>query len=248
MKAQNAFFALLLAAGFLGCGKHSAPRHIVMLVDVSGSIDRDALAKVFEAIDDLVGSLKRGDRIAIIPILGDAEAEASGRIIRFEASMNRQAYDGDLRSFWVKLREALKEMEAAAVASPGSRTDILGSVALAEQEFQTQSGDSQRQLLILSDFIQEDRDIDFKADIRLANGSAAKAFATEVTQRSALDFRATTVFLGLLRSNEYVHLRQSRRTAVQEFWVSYFKFLGAQPKFTVDGPGRLCAASISRVP
>jgi hypothetical protein len=43
----------------------------VMLPDVSGSIDRQALKQAFNAIDELISHLRRGDRIAIIPILGD---------------------------------------------------------------------------------------------------------------------------------------------------------------------------------
>src|SRR5437660_1535786 len=100
--------------------KQKERRHIVILPDVSGSIEPSALEQAFKAIDELSGSLRRGDKIAIIPILGDAEAEASGRIIRFEMPMNRQAYDSDLRDFRVKLRSALQQMEARADAHPGA--------------------------------------------------------------------------------------------------------------------------------
>src|SRR5205823_1994569 len=136
MSFRSVFFVLLLAAGLFGCGQQPEARHVVILIDVSESIDRTALEQAFKAIDDLVGRLHRGDRIAVIPILGDAQAEASGRITRFQVPTNRQAYDSDLHKFRLGLGASLKEMQAKAVAHPGRKTDILGSVALAGQEFE----------------------------------------------------------------------------------------------------------------
>src|SRR5258708_29011710 len=118
MKAKRRLLALLLAVGLVGCGRQQ-PRNIVILPDVSGSIDRQALEQAFKAIDGLVGHLHRGDKIAIIPILGDAQAEASGRIIRFEVPINRQAYDSDLRSFRTTLRASLEDMKTSAIDHPG---------------------------------------------------------------------------------------------------------------------------------
>ena len=59
MNFRDLFFALLLAAVLMGCGKQPVPRHIVILPDVSGSIDRQALHQAFKAIDELVGQLRR---------------------------------------------------------------------------------------------------------------------------------------------------------------------------------------------
>src|SRR5262249_38068983 len=133
------------------------------LPDVSGSIDRQALHQAFQAIDELVGHLNRGDKIGIIPILGDAEAEASGRIIRFEVPANRQAYDSDLKAFRQKLKTSLATMEAEAIAHPGGKTDILGSVVLAGQEFEaTPNQLAKEEIVILTDFIQEDGSLDFR--------------------------------------------------------------------------------------
>lgn len=241
MKVKRTVLMFLLVAGFIGCGKQQ-PRHIVILPDVSGSIDRKALAQAFKAIDGLVGHLHRGDKIAIIPILGDAQAEASGRIIRFEVPINRQAYDSDLRSFRTRLKASLDEMKTTAVGHPGSKTDILGSIALASQEFQTDSGNLSNQLMILSDFIQEDREIDFRRDKRLADWMTAREFATFIAKRDNVNFKGTTIYLGLLRSNEYVHSSHSRREALQEFWPEYFRAAGAKPRFVADGPGLLESA------
>lgn len=238
MKVKKILITSVLAVALLGCGKRE-PRHITILLDVSGSIDRSAEEKAFKAIDELVGHLGRGDRVTIIPILGDAHSKASGRIIRFEVPTERQAYDADLRNFRLRLKASLGEMEAGAIAHPGTKTDILGSIALAEQEFQLDTGRSKRLLVVLSDFIQEDREVDFRRDTRVASRTAAKEFATQTARISAFDLKGMAVYLGGLQSNEYTDLGRSRREAIQEFWIRYFLFSGAHPRFVTDGPGLL---------
>jgi hypothetical protein len=166
MKTVTILLILLLASGMLGCSRQQQSRHIVILPDVSGSIERDSLQQAFKAIDEMVGHLQRGDRITVIPILGDAQAEASGRIIRFEVPNKRTAYDADLRSFRSQLSASLQQMQEAAIAHPGPKTDILGSLALAEQELDAQPTSSQI-LIVLSDFLQDDGEIDFEKDKEL---------------------------------------------------------------------------------
>src|SRR5882757_9481040 len=128
---------LLLVVGLFGCGKQAVvgSQQLVILIDVSDSIEPAAEEQAFSAIDRVIAQRQRGDRIAVIPITGDAQAESSGRVIRFEVPTVRQAYDNDLRNFRNNLKRSLEEFKAAAMASPGSRTDILGAVALAQQEF-----------------------------------------------------------------------------------------------------------------
>lgn len=240
MKIKKTLIAFVLAVALLGCGKRE-PRHIIVMPDVSGSIDRQALKQTFKAIDELVGHLQRGDRIAIIPILGDAQAEASGRIIRFEVPKERQAYDADLRDFRLKLETSLEEMESTAVSTPGSKTDILGSVILAQQEFHSYPARTHRMLAILSDFIQEDKTTDFKGDERLANLLTAMAFASRVAERDGIGFEGIQVYLGRLRSHEYACLTERRREAIQAFWTQYFMISKAVAvsKIVGDGPGLL---------
>jgi hypothetical protein len=204
-----------------------------------GRKDRPAEEKAFKAIDELISHLRRGDKVTIIPILGDAQAEASGRIIRFEVPTERQAYDVDLRDFRLRLKVSLGEMEASAIAHPGTKTDILGSIALAEQEFLSATDQSKRLLVVLSDFIQEDREVDFRRDKSMASRAAAKGFATQTAKISALDLKGMHVYLGGLQSNEYTDLGRSRREAIEEFWIRYFLSSGAHPRFVTDGPGLL---------
>jgi hypothetical protein len=236
MKINKILAVSVLAVALLGCGKRE-PRHIVILPDVSGSIERESLEQVFKAIDELAGHLQRGDRLTIIPILGDAEAEASGRILRFEIPANRQAYDADLRDFRTKLSSSLKAMEADATAHPGARTDIFGSIALAEQEFRIRTAHSTRLLVILSDFIEEDAEINFRNNHQLANETTATQLARRSTAADQYSLSGVAVYLGFLRSTEYATLSQRYRKSIQMFWTKYFELLRAEPRLSADGIG-----------
>jgi|SRR5579859_2887937 len=237
MKLTKTLVALMLAAALLGCRQQPGPHHIVILQDVSGSIDRNALELAFKAIDELVGHLKRGDRIAIIPILGDAQAEVSGRIIRFQVPTNRQAYDSDLHHFAVQLRSSLEDLKSSTMKHPAAKTDILGSISLAEQEFQADPSPTKDSLLVLSDFIYETDEINFRRDKHLENKAAAEELAEQIAKREGLNLKGVSVYLGLLGSREYAGLNRGRRVAIQAFWVRYFNALGSKPNFVTDGVG-----------
>jgi len=231
---------LLLAAGLSVCGRQAASsQQIVILIDVSDSIESAAEQEAFAAVDRLVSQLHRGDKIAIIPITGDAQAETSGRVIRFDVPTERQAYDNDLRQFRNKLKTSLIALQARVMANPGEHTDILGSIILAQQEFKFTAGASKRSLVILSDFIQDDTELSFLKDKRLANTAAARAYAMQWAKNGQLDFRGAPVYLGLLRSKDYRNLGRSRREAIQEFWLDYFNSCGGQTVFATDGTGLL---------
>jgi hypothetical protein len=105
-----------------------------------------------------------------------------------------------------------------------------------EQEFEG-SHQSRRLLIVLSDFIQEDREVDFRTDVRFETATATRKFATTVAQRDADRQRGTQIYLGLLRSREYATLSPKRRDAIEDFWMEYSKALGGQPGSVTDGVG-----------
>jgi hypothetical protein len=237
MKINKLLIMSVLAVALLGCGRRE-PRQFIIMPDVSGSIEQESLEQAFKAIDELAGHLWRGDRLTIIPILGDAEAEASGRILRFEVPANRQAYDTDLRDFRRKLIASLKEMHAKAIAHPGSKTDILGAIALAEQEFDLHP-DHSTKLMILSDFIEEDQQFDFRTSGTISSALSVQKFAMRQARIGNIRLNKVEVYLGLLKSSEFTALGKSRRNAIKGFWIQYFKNTGANPNFYDDGPGLL---------
>ncbi|HZU31288.1 MAG TPA: hypothetical protein VFB79_09245 [Candidatus Angelobacter sp.] len=238
MKIKKLLIVSVLAMALLGCGKREF-RQFVILPDISGSIDRESLEQAFKAIDDLASHLQRGDRLTVVPILGDAEAETSGKILRFEVPTNRQAYDMDLRDFRRKLNVSLKEMQANAIAHPGSKTDILGAVALAEQEFNLNKNHPTELLIILSDFIQEDQQFNFKTDDAFSSAVPVQKFATKQARIGNIRLDKVEVYLGLLKSREFAALEKMRRNAIKNFWIQYFNDTGTHPRFFDDGPGLL---------
>jgi hypothetical protein len=236
MKIKKILIVSVLAVALVGCGKHEF-KHIIIMPDVSGSIDRQSLEQAFKSIDGLASHLQRGDRLTIIPILGDAEADAPGKIMRVEVPENRQTYDTDLRDLRSKLNSSLKEMRANAIAHPGSKTDVLGSIALAAQEFAAHTKPAKRILIILSDFIEEDKTLNFRSDSRLRSITSAPRFVPELSADNELHH--VVAYLGLLRSAEYAALDQPRRNAIRNIWLQYLKNAGARPQFVIDGPGLL---------
>jgi hypothetical protein len=244
MKVKRIIIASALAVALLGCGKRES-RHFVILIDVSGSIERGSLEQALKEIVELARGLHRGDRLTVIPILGDAEAGASGTIMRFDVLGNRQAYDSDLRQFAVKLEGALKELNSSAMNDPTAETDILGAISLAEQEMRPDMTNL-NVLVILSDFIQEDREINFLRDGRLINKNTAKEFAKQIAKERRSRLGDTPVYLGLLKSKEYARCSRSRRYAIQEFWIEYLTSTNGAPEFVADGLGLLKKVISSR--
>ena len=117
-------------------------------------------------------------QLTIIPISGDAATESLGRILRLRRPTPREAFDNDLKQYQEQAKQALEIFISTHLNHPGTKTDILGSVVLAEQELRTSTGASRRLLIILSDFIQEDHELDFKKDNRLIAQARAKRFAS----------------------------------------------------------------------
>jgi hypothetical protein len=234
MKMKKILVASVLAVALLGCGKRER-RHIIIMPDVSASIDHESLSQAFKAIDEFVPHLQRGDKLTIIPILGDAQAEASGRILRFEVPSSRQPYDGDLKDFRNRLKVSLTQLQWHVAAHPGEKTDILGSVSLAAQEFQTRDSESNRFLVILSDFVHEDSDLNFRSDSRLRTPASSARLSKEIANQGGLSLRNIHVYLGALRSKEYTRLDKAQRTAIKTFWMEYFDSLGGNAEFATDG-------------
>jgi hypothetical protein len=237
-RIRYALLSCILVAGLSGCIlRQNEPRHshTVFLIDVSASIDKAAEEAAFDAVIQAVKSLHRGDSVSVIPITGDAETEAQGRIMRFRVPTVREAYDQDLKRFAESVRASLTQAKAAAVASPGAKTDILGSIDLAFQEFAVDPANAEQSLIVLSDFIQDDSTMNFNKDPALADSGKSKLLAERLLHEKQLP-RLSRVFLGTLRSSDLMRLDRKRRKAIEAFWMRYCSALSAAPVFAVDGP------------
>ncbi len=230
---------LSVASGFLGCHRQPAARnrHLVFLIDVSASIDKQAQEQAFDAVLKTIREANRGDAISIIPITGDAETQAQGRILRLRVPESRSAYDQDLSTFADQTNRSLNALKGAVLSAPGLRTDILGTIHLGQQEFLMDGVSADRVLIILSDFIQDDDTLNFETDPLLKSSATAMVLVARIGNQIIPNHLPCRVFLGLLRSNDLARLDRDRRHAIQDFWVRYFLARGVQPTFARDGPG-----------
>ncbi len=197
------------------------PLHVVYLVDCSASIKPKSLDDAFSAIRAEAGRLRRGDRITVIPITGDALNDVPGRILSRRVPLQRQPYDLDLKIFRKKFSKELRKFELRAQTHPYERTDILGTVAVAVQEFAIDDSQVRKRLVIFSDFIEEDGRWNFMNDPRFENKSSARALAAHLSKAEPR-LNGTQVYLIELRSKEMKRLGYERREAITEFWDDYF--------------------------
>lgn len=232
--------AILLLAG---CSQQQpVPRQIVILVDISASIEPEAENECLEAITKLITRLNRGDSVSIIPITGDADVQSTGRVLRFHKPINRTAYDADLIGFSKQARDSLQALRIQAISNPTSKTDIFGAIRMAVEEFSSGPKQQDRRLIVFSDFIEDDGNMNFNTDRRLSTDKSAINFATQQSKAFSL-VTATSIRadLGLLRSKELHALTKERRESIRQFWLEYLKSLGMQPAWTTDGVGLLSA-------
>jgi len=242
MKFVACFFllSLVLVLTLTSCagGYHSPAQtvHRVYLLDCSASIAPKALDDAFHQVELQADKMQRGDRISVIPITSASDTNAQGNILRMNVPLNRQPYDQDLQVFRKTFRQALHVLHDHARAHLFDKTDILGSIDLAAQEFAPDDGHVQKRLIVLSDFIEEDGTLDFRTAPALAGENTARQLAARLA-KNVPQISTVRVFLGNLQSNELDRMPKARRQALREFWLEYFKNEKTHPVFATDGPG-----------
>ncbi len=235
-------FVLIAALFTASCEDPQKALHAVYAIDLSASIETRAVRAAFEAATGSLRSLRRGDRAAVIPILGDDLNEAQGRILRYEVGRDRKPYDSDLRTLAAEEKQTLRTLREAALRTPEAKTDVLGVVDLATEELGlTQSRDDHQALVILSDFLQDDTRFRFASDRALAEPAAAQAFAASLARGRQAPFAGVRVFLGALTSKDVARLSAKRREAIRAFWTTYLRELGAEVQWATDGSGMMDA-------
>jgi Mg-chelatase subunit ChlD len=231
--------ALLLA----GCKRSkNKPLSVVFVIDMTASTDAEGRAKAFKAVQSWFEQkrLQRGDRVTVIPVTGDAWTESQGRILRFNLSERREAYDGDLRRLGEEVISSMERMESEAAENPYKFSDILGAVQLGAEELQRDGGDARKVLVVLSDFVQDDGQAKFKTASYLADKKTAQDYAKKIAAARPQSFEGDLVYLGLLRSTDLKSMSPGRREALQVFWSEYFRQASAREVITAtDGPGQM---------
>ncbi len=227
---------LLVILSFTSCHKQEqVPRYVVVLLDVSASIEPEAQKEALASIEALAGRLERGDRLTLIPITGDAATQSSGRILRLERPTKREAFDADLGKFKHEIETAIETLKVQQLKHPGAMTDIMGSLRVAGEEIAMDHNPHRATIIVLSDFIEEDSALNFNDDPNLANKASAELLGEKIAKTNLVGIDDTPVYLGLLRSKELKKLPKNRRQAIDAFWLKYLSTLRARAYFAIDG-------------
>ena len=232
---------LLTITSITGChhGKKGATFSVVLVCDVSASIEESARASCFRTVDSLLPALHRGDSLAVVPVTGDAEAEASGQILRFPIPAQRELYDQDLRRLRVDAEKKIGELATSAALNPAAHTDLLGTVQVVAQELGSLPTGQTGIVIVLTDGIQDDGQFNFNRAPELGHKSSATILAADLARASTQRFPDTQIYFGYLKSRDLARLSRSRRDSIQVFWTEYLRHLGARPQTVIDGPGLL---------
>src|ERR1039458_6036957 len=148
------YVAIALLFLLAGCSRR-VPEATIEVIDTSLSITPRAEKAALGAVHDQIDHMQRGDTLILIPITGDAANDAGGRILRLSAPIQRETYDTDLRRFQEQGRKQFAAW-VAALDPHQSRTDILGALDAARQEFPVLPKESRRKLIVVSDFLEDD--------------------------------------------------------------------------------------------
>ena len=208
------------------------------MIDTSMSITPRAEHAAQNAVGGQISHLGRGDLLILIPITGDAQNDAGGRVLRLQAPTQREPYDADLRRFQ---SEAQKQFAAwiASLDPRPSRTDILGTLDAARQELGTIPRGSDRRLVIVSDFLEDESSYRFVTAAQVASASRAKALALMLRSQRGFAMPGIPVCLGRLESTDFAPLARQRKEAVQAFWTEYLSDKTRVPEVHFDGTGML---------
>lgn len=235
---------MLLALCLPGCSRRVQTATVV-LVDPSASVTAQARKEEFAAVAALIPKMRRGDSLTVIPITDNEAADTQGRVLRLHAPVRREAYDIDLRRFRYEAGRDYASFAASLLAHPGQRTDILGALDVARQEFEAIPASDRRRLIVLSDFLEDDGRYRFTTDLSLATATTARQFAERLKRERGFALTGVHLYLGALGSEDFARLSPERQRTVRAFWSQYFAQAGKGAEIQLDGTGMVATLGTS---
>ena len=222
---------------FQGCSPRT-PQAKIEVIDMTASITPRAQRAALDMVQNQIGHMQRGDLLVLIPITGDAQNDAGGHILRITAPTVREAYDTDLKRF---NEEAGKQFDAWVASLEGyqSRTDILGALDAARQELASLPKKTDRRLIVISDFIEDDGRYNFVSAGSLPNAESARELAGQLRVAHGFTLQGAHLCLGHLESTDFARLPTDRKDAIQAFWAAYFAEGNTPAEIRFDGTGIL---------
>jgi hypothetical protein len=231
------YVAITLLFLLAGCSRRVS-QSTIDVIDPSLSITPRAEEAALGAVQEQIGHMQRGDLLILIPITGDAANDSGGRVLRLSAPTERETYDADLRRF----QEQAQRQFAAWTASLDqhqSRTDILGALDAARQELSILPKESNRRLIVVSDFLEDDGTYSFISASSLESPSLASQLATHLHEQHGFTLQGVPLCLGRLESSDFARLPAQRKESVQAFWATYFAAGGEPAEIQFNGTGIL---------
>jgi hypothetical protein len=232
-------FGLSLVVRFAaGCDDHKVAAEF-FVPDVSASITQQGSDATWRISHSLVQGLHRGDSLFVLPITADAGNDVSGRSFFITAPdlRHREALDQDMEEMRASAVQGIEDLRAQFRTNPGTDTDILGTFHVISEKVHSLPKGTQPFVLVLSDFIQDDRQFNFKTDPRLASPERSRTLAAAVAKQTTCDLHGVAVYLGYLESKDLAPLGQLRRQAIAAFWFTFLSQQGARVTVATDGPG-----------
>ncbi|MHB8502252.1 MAG: hypothetical protein ACYDHE_15085 [Candidatus Acidiferrales bacterium] len=234
------FLTLCVAfvAVLAGCAHHKETDEI-LVPDVSSSITPEASATMWEVLNSSVQALRRGDSLFVLPVTADAGNDVSGHSL-FEAAPDihhRESLDQDLDDMRAKATQDVENLRTQFQAKQGAYTDLLGTFQVVSEKVRSLRAGNRVLVLVLSDFIQDDTQFNFKTDPRLESSEKAKTLATDLAQQTTCHLHGVSVYLGYLESRDLAQLSRRRRQAITTFWLTFLSQQGARVTVATDGPG-----------
>jgi len=195
------------------------------LPDISLSIYPEEVDREFEEMRRLADSMHRGDELIIIPITGNARNDTPGHILRLVAPQSRAPFDSDMVAFRKKADAEIAAMEDWAKSKPATRTDIFGSLEVAERECRQRTA-TPTTLIIFSDFLEDDGLTDLRVEPALVSPERAPMYARQVRRSLEAAVLISNVSMVQLRSKDATNMSPARMRAVESFWKELLKLEG----------------------
>lgn len=238
MKVDGLLGLLLVAALTTGCREERVTVEY-FVPDVSDSITQQGSNATWRVLDTLVKDLHRGDSLVVVPITSDAGNDVSGRslLITAKDSRHREALDEDMDEMRAKATQDIETLQRQFRANPGADTDLLGTFQVISEEVRSLPHNVQPVVIVFSDFIQDDRQFNFRADPRLESPERATIFASALAKETRYKLNGAFVYLGYIESRDLATLSRRRRQALTAFWLTFLAAQGAQVSVATNGPG-----------
>lgn len=215
----------------------------IVVPDASASIEPEGAEAMWNVMTVLALNLQRGDSLIAMPITGDAGNDLSGRTLRETAPemRERQAFDEDLKTAREKAAKDIAEMRNRFRTEQGAHTDLLGTFRVISEKVRSIPEGHRAVVVVLSDFIQDDVQFNFKSTSQLESSEKARAFALDLARSIHCPLSGVPVYLGYVPSKDLAGLKHLRRQAIEEFWLTFLSAQGAKVTIETDGLGSVQA-------